>query len=174
MKKAKKKGRSSLIGVAGEHFVLCELLRRGYIAALAPSGVPNIDIVVTNIDGSRLCSIQVKSRSYGVDQGWHMKKKHEEKLGERFFYCFVDFEIDETQSPIVYVVPCDIVAQVLSKSHQQWLATPGHKGQARKDGDMRRLRPDYSTLWKENNPYPSGWLSLYKNAWDILKLDVET
>jgi hypothetical protein len=36
-----------LTGVAGEHYVLFELLRKGYIAALAPTGVPDADIVVT-------------------------------------------------------------------------------------------------------------------------------
>lgn len=38
---------TSLTGVAGEHYVLFELLRKGYIAALAPTGVPDADIVVT-------------------------------------------------------------------------------------------------------------------------------
>jgi hypothetical protein len=40
---------STLLGAAGEHYVLCQLLRRGYIAALAPIGVPNADILVTVI-----------------------------------------------------------------------------------------------------------------------------
>ena len=40
---------------------MSELLRRGYIAALAPEGVPNIDILVTDVKGARLCSIQVKT-----------------------------------------------------------------------------------------------------------------
>ena len=73
--------KTSLTGVGGEHYVLSELLRRGYIAALAPTGVPNADIVVTNMEGSRLCSIQVKSRrGVGADGGWHMSKKHEVRL----------------------------------------------------------------------------------------------
>lgn len=38
---------TSLTGVGGEHYVLFELLRKGYIAALAPTGVPDADIVVT-------------------------------------------------------------------------------------------------------------------------------
>jgi hypothetical protein len=41
---------------------MAELLRRGYIASLAPAGVPNADIVVTDVEGGRLCSIQVKTR----------------------------------------------------------------------------------------------------------------
>jgi hypothetical protein len=67
-----------LLGAAGEYHVIAELLRRGYIAALAPQGVPNADIVVTDIEGSRLCWIQVKTRQdLGSDGGWHMNAKHE-------------------------------------------------------------------------------------------------
>jgi hypothetical protein len=67
---------STLLGAAGEHHVMAELLRRGYIAALAPIGVPNADIIVTDVEGSRLCSIQVKTRrDIGSDGGWHMKAK---------------------------------------------------------------------------------------------------
>jgi hypothetical protein len=62
---------TSLTGVAGEHHVLSELLRRGYIAALAPAGVPIADIVVTNKNATRQCAIQVKTRrGVGADGGW--------------------------------------------------------------------------------------------------------
>lgn len=44
---------STLLGAAGEHHVMTELLRRDFIAALAPHGVPNVDIVVTDIEGTR-------------------------------------------------------------------------------------------------------------------------
>jgi hypothetical protein len=53
---------SSLLGAAGAHHVMAELLRRGYVAALAPEGVPTVDILVTDVEGARLCSIQVKAR----------------------------------------------------------------------------------------------------------------
>jgi hypothetical protein len=54
---------TSLLGASGEHFIMCELLHRGYIAALASQGVPNTDIVVTDLNGHRLCTIQVKSKA---------------------------------------------------------------------------------------------------------------
>ena len=37
-----------IVGSAGEHFVLCQLLRRGWIATKAPEGAPNMDILVTD------------------------------------------------------------------------------------------------------------------------------
>src|SRR5204862_2609545 len=129
---------ASLTGVAGEHYVLFELLRRGYIAALAPVGVPNADLVVTNMEGSRLCSIQVKTRrGVGRDKGWHMHQKHEQALGERHFYCFVDLEVAAGMAPIVYVMPNAKVAKVLAVTHKHWADTPGKKGQVKQQTPMR-------------------------------------
>lgn len=152
---------------------MAELLRRGYIAALAPHGVPNADIVVTDIEGTRLCSIQVKTRrDLGSDGGWHMKAKHENVRGDRLFYCFVDFGKSPESVPVVHVIPSGVVADVLSSSHQKWLAVPGKQGQAHKDGPMRRLLPDYARVYgTENNPYPSGWLAPYRDAWHLLGLE---
>jgi hypothetical protein len=165
---------STLLGAAGEHHIMAELLRRGYIAALAPQGVPNADIVVTDIEGSRLCSIQVKTRrALGSDGGWHMKAKHEGILGERLFYCFVDFGSTTEDRPVVHVLPSGLVAEVLKKSHQVWLATPGKKGQPHKDGPMRRLLPDYARIFGDGeNPYPLGWLDQFRDSWHLLKLEV--
>jgi Holliday junction resolvase-like predicted endonuclease len=53
---------SVILGAAGEYYVMAELLRRGLIAAKAPEGVPNFDVVITDIDGQRLAAIQVKTR----------------------------------------------------------------------------------------------------------------
>ena len=87
-----------ILGAAGEHFVMAELLRRGLVAAKAPEGVPHFDIVTTDINGQRLAAIQVKSRrdfAHG-DKGWHMKAKHEELMSETMFYVFVDLGVSET------------------------------------------------------------------------------
>lgn len=139
---------------------MAELLRRGYIAALAPHGVPNADIVVTDLEGTRLCSIQVKTRrDLGSDGGWHMKAKHEGTRGERLFYCFVDFGKTPEARPTVHVLPSALVGDVLTATHRKWLATPGKKGQPHKDGVMRRLLPDYARVFlASDNPYPMGWL----------------
>lgn len=69
---------STVLGAAGEHYVMSLLLRHGFIAALAPVGVPNTDIVVTDDIGDRLCAIQVKTRvDKDSDGGWHMSEKHD-------------------------------------------------------------------------------------------------
>lgn len=78
---------SSLTGAAGEHLVMSRLLSRGYIAALAPQGVPNFDIVVTSTEGTQLCAFQVKtSWDKGADRGWHMQEKHERITADSIFH----------------------------------------------------------------------------------------
>jgi len=164
---------STLLGAAGEHFVMSELLRRGYIAALAPQGVPNADIIVTDLEGQRLCSIQVKTRSKrGSDGGWHMKPKHEKIYGERLFYCFVDLGENALDTSQIFILPSRIVADVLKETHLFWLRKPGKRGQPHKDSQVRRLLPDYSRLYgSERTPYGLGCLEKYRNAWDLLNLE---
>ncbi|MBI4128321.1 MAG: hypothetical protein HY459_04635 [Parcubacteria group bacterium] len=162
---------STLTGAAGEHFVLCQLLRRGWIAALAPKGVPNADIIVTDIDGNRQCAIQVKTRRSGSDKGWHMSQKHEEIISDHLFYCFVDMEA-ENSLPITFVIPSAVVAAVLKESHKLWLDTPGLKGQAHNDSKIRRLRPDYLRDRELSadvmRRLGAGWMEQYREKWELL------
>jgi len=161
---------STLLGAAGEHYVLCQLLRRGYIAALAPVGVPNADILITDTEGQRLIAIQVKSRrDIGSDHGWHMKAKHERLVSDSLFYSFVDFGGAFDDRTKTYIVPSRVVVAAVRDSHQRWLETPGAKGQARKDSVMRRFRPDYTNIFGEGHPlYGQGWTDKYLEAWGTL------
>lgn len=159
---------STVLGAAGEHYVMCQLLRRGLIAALAPAGVPNADVIVTDEIGDRHCAIQVKARrNIGSDGGWHMKPKHEEISSPRLFYCFVDFGSSLTDQPKCLVIPSAIVAKALHATHRAWLAMPGKKGQAHNDSNVRRLRPEYKNL--ELDAYKSGWIEKYREAWQLLE-----
>lgn len=159
---------TALTGAAGEHFVMSQLLRRGLIAALAPAGVPNCDIVVTDDIGDRLCAVQVKTRNnLGTDGGWHMSKKHERLTSATLFYCFVDFGDDVSAPPATFVVPATVVAKTLADCHKAWLQQPGAKGQQRRDNDMRRFRPGYDNL--DVPEYRTGWIEPYREAWHLLE-----
>ena len=151
--------------------MLCQLLRRGWIAALAPKGVPSSDIIVTDIDGNRQCAIQVKTRSKGSDKGWHMSQKHEELASSHLFYCFVDMEV-ENSLPITYIVPSAVVAAVLKEAHKLWLDTPGLKGKAHNDNKMRRLLPDYlrgrQLEAEAMKRIGAGWMEQYREKWELL------
>jgi hypothetical protein len=62
-----------------------------------------------------------------------MGKKHEALVQPRLFYVFVDLE---PATPASFVVPSDVVADVLSQSHSHWLAAPGKNGRAHEDHDI--------------------------------------
>lgn len=76
----------TLIGAAAEHYVMSQLLMRGCIAALAPTGAPFADIIVSDLDARILCALQVKARTSGSDGGWHMSEKHEEPTESAYLY----------------------------------------------------------------------------------------
>jgi hypothetical protein len=162
---------TALLGAAGEYYVMSELLRRGFVAALAPQGVPELDIVVADAFGESLCGLQVKTRSgKGGDGGWHMRPIHGTIRRDRIFYCFVDFGSSEAERPAAYVVPSSVVADAIENSHVAWLSSPGKGGRQRQDSSVRRFLPDYDYAFRpKENPYPEGWLKPYLNAWDWLR-----
>lgn len=164
---------STLTGAAGQHYVLCQLLRHGWVAALAPEGVPNTDIIVTDVAGYQQFAIQVKTRrDIGSDKGWHMKQKHEDLISPTLFYCFVDMGKKETDPPVTYIIPSAVVAKVLSEAHKLWLRTPGRNGRPHKDNNMRRLLPDYVRGWdlpvKVVQLLGAGWIEQYRENWSNL------
>src|SRR2546430_17342619 len=69
-----KEGSNSLTGTAGEYYVCAELCRLGFLALLTPKNNPLFDVVVTNVNGSKSVSIQVKTRSTTNTQGWKLSK----------------------------------------------------------------------------------------------------
>jgi hypothetical protein len=137
------------------------------LASLAPPGSPDVDILVLSSDQTIVASLQVKTRTYGPDQGWHMSEKHEGIVEDRLFYAFVDLE---AEPPATYIVPSRMVAEVVAKSHQLWLETPGRGGRAHRDSNLRRLRPDYSPL--EVLGYEGTWLEQYREGWNLLSASV--
>lgn len=146
----------TLIGAAGEHYVMAQLLRRGYVAALAPGGMDEYDILIVDPP----VQIQVKSRTRSGDGGWTMTPKHESLTRPDLWYAFVDFE---PTVPETFVVPALTVATVIRRSHEEYLNAPGRDGQPRKDNRMRRLRRTYQVPVSEA---PDGWLEAYRDRWD--------
>ncbi len=158
----------SLVGPAGEHYVLFRLYEQGMLASLAPPGAPTVDILVMAPDETVVATLQVKTRTYGADGGWHMSEKHERFVQPRCFYALVDLE---PSAPVTYLAPSRVVADVLAKSHRKWLSTPGKRGQRRKDTKMRRIRPSYPDPVED---YPTGWLEQYRERWDFLSAAVSS
>lgn len=178
-----KKIPTSIIGAAGEHYVLSQLLRRGWIAALVPAGAPDMDILVTDKDGRKQCAVQVKTRRGKIGFGnWPMRKKHEEPIAN-LFYVFVDFGESPSDAPVCYILRSQVIADVLRLSHSLWLKILGRNDRRRNDSLGRRMCHDYSSLKAKTkqkteketeeekdfvNRHGSGWMKEHRDAWDIL------
>jgi len=154
---------TSIIGAAGEHFVLYKLFRQGLRAGRPPEGTPEVDLLILDEKHDVVISLQVKTRARGSDGGWHMSEKHESLVSNRLLYVFVDLE---EQNPTCYIIPSKVVARYLSLDHSTWLATPGAKGQKHNDTKMRRVRP-FSKF--ASSEFPDGWLNEYQERWDLLR-----
>jgi hypothetical protein len=153
-----------LVGAAGEHLVLSRLLARELLASQAPRGTRKADILVNPLDSGKPRLIQVKTRSaVGKRLGWQMDEKHEKISEPDLFYCFVNLDL---LNPSVWVVPSQLVAKVVTKTHAEWLAKPGKNGQQHNDGKMRRVIDDYGPNFKSVKP---GWMDKYLEAWELLK-----
>ena len=176
----RKKISPAIVGAAGEYHVLSQLLRRGWIAALAPDGAPNMDILVTDENDIKLCAIQVKTRrdiGAGGDKGWYMNSKHETLIADDLLYVFVDVGKRPSDPTLSYVLPSRVVADCIRRCHKVWLETPGRGGRPHKDSNTRRLAPDHSHIRpitekgkKVVDQYRSGWMDPYLEDWSILGL----
>lgn len=156
---------SAITGAAAEHYVMYRLLLNGMIAALAPKGVPEIDILVFDPQGKSLAEIQVKGRQFSKDGGWTMNVKHETLVRDRLFYCFVDLGDTPTDAPDCFVMPSRTVAEVLTLSHQAWLKAPGRGGRQRQDWNMRRITHNCN---HKTYKRADGWLNEYRERWDLI------
>lgn len=103
-----RKGLGTLVGNAGEHFVMAELLRRECVAALAPRNAPAFDILATR--GGRTVRIRVKTRSAAKADKWQWTTKADgtvfRELGQaEDFTVLVTLPEDPRERPAYHVVP---------------------------------------------------------------------
>lgn len=137
------------IGNAGEYFVAGELERRGFTVGVPMSNVKDYDLLCVNKEGKQF-ALQVKTTSCGRNK-WILSKKNEKELMDNVYYVFVN--LNQLDNPSYFIVPCKVVAETITKSHQNWLKTPGKNGKLHKDSDVRNI--------EFNN-------DLYLNKWDFL------
>ncbi len=53
-----------IVGTAGEHYVAFRLAQLGWVVALPRGGSPAVDLLVSNMTGSRTVTIQVKTAEW--------------------------------------------------------------------------------------------------------------
>ena len=162
MEKGKiKSGGGVLIGNAGEHYVMGELLKRGVVAALAPRNTPSFDILAKNKE-NRAISIRVKTKS-GELPIWQYSIK---KDGEIFrnlskegdFTVLVDLG-KSTGEMRFYVLPTHVIDELLRSEFEAWCDTPGKNGHLHSKTMVKRI------LSEKRN---ARALSKHLDAWESL------
>lgn len=92
-------------------------------------------MLIATADASASVGIQVKTNQ-GSRKEWLMDKKAEESAMENLLYVFVNLN-GTTGTPTYHVVPSQVVADYICKSHQEWLTGTPVRGKERKDTSMR-------------------------------------
>jgi len=120
------------IGLAGEFYVLAQLVQRGLVASLTLANTKGVDILVSNARLNQLFKIEVKTTDRGPHSeslfsnepcyGWPMSVKHEHVVGANLFYCFVALRGVE-HLPRFFIVPSGYVATYVREQHAYWLRT---------------------------------------------------
>lgn len=156
-----KAGRGTLVGNAGEYFVVAELLKRGKVAALAPRNTPAFDILAT--DGDRMVRIRVKTKSEEYTDWQWMAKKDGAIFGQLDPGATDDFMVlvNLRRGPVhsdCFVVPTAVINDLLIADYSTWLVTPGHKGRVHNPHRKRHINCDKY----------AGQLGPYQEAWDSL------
>ena len=125
---------SKLTATSGEHYIAYALSTFGYISALVREGSPTVDLLASNLTGSRTIGIQVKTTEYAMrTRGRGKKKKPHElqfPLGHKaienatpsLIFCFVDLRSRDIKTlPDVYLIPAKYLLEVYEDVNiRQW------------------------------------------------------
>ena len=163
---------SAFAGNAGEFFVLAELTRRGWTAALTARNNRAYDILAKR--GNEFAGIRVKTKTstFALFQ-WNAKPTGDiflEMSEHRDFCALVDIPDRADSAPTYYVVPTSVLDKWLREDFDAWVTTPGAKGQERAKDNKRRLFYVDEQVEKLSHGYLRK-LEPYKGAWNLLGTD---
>ena len=155
-----KAGEGTLIGNAGEYYVVAELLKRGVVAALAPRNAPSFDILATRAGKMVRIRVKTKSEAY-TDWQWSIRKDgsiFRDPAPTADFTVMVNLT-EETKNLDFYILPTTILHEWLTNDFTTWVNTPGKHG-----------RPHDPTNKKRHLNFPryADRLKQYRQYWDLL------
>ena len=133
---------NNLVSCCGEYYVCAELCGRGFLALITPKNNPLFDIVVTNQEGTKSVSIQVKTRSVENRQGWKLGKDIESKQNNPdLFVVLVDLKPEGV--PEFYIYEYNNLSERVTELYSEYLSTPKRDGGQRKEVGFRWLDIKY-------------------------------
>jgi hypothetical protein len=160
---------SAFAGNAGEFFVLAELTRRGWTAALTARNNRAYDILAKRADEFAALRVKTKTSAFTLFQ-WNAKPNGEiflEMTKDHDFCALVDIPSDTDEGPTYYIVPTPVIDKWLKDDFTIWATTPGAKGQQRDETNKRRIIYMDSDPGKVSHGYEQK-LAPYIGAWHLL------
>lgn len=151
-------------GNASQFFVAGELCRRGYAAVVTLGNTPNTDILCSNIEGTKFVHIQVKTYKPG-NSNCSVGIKAERYYGENFIWVLGGIPEPDSEAEFeYYIIPSREMSNNIRRIHQEWLYTPGVKGQKHNDNNVR------SVPIPRGNKVSVGWdIGEYRNRWNLIE-----
>lgn len=159
MKGRVKAGEGTLVGNAGEFYVVAELLKRGVIAALAPRNSPSFDILATK--GDKTVRIRVKTKSEQYDDWQWMAKKDGSlfrSLSDQADFTVLVNLTRETKDLQFFIVSTTTLNTWLTDDFKKWVETPGKNNRPHDPTNKKRcmgysknkdkLSSDWDVIWK--------------------------
>ena len=161
MKGRIKAGEGTLIGNAGESYVLGELLKRGIVAGLTPRNTRAFDILAKK--NNKFVGIRVKTKSHEYREWQYSFKKdrsiHLElsKNGDFTILVTLSMQIKDMK---FFIVPTIQIDKWLREGFKKWVETPGKNN--------RPHNPENKKVHLLEDKHATELEKKYLNAWDTL------
>ena len=156
-----KEGLGTLIGNAGEYYVMAELLKRGIIAALAPRNAPGFDILATNPEKTVRIRVKTKSEEYDA---WQWVSKKDGSIF-RFMQDDEDFTVlvdlaEDVKNVRYFIIPTKVLNNWLFRDFNEWLSAPGMGGR-KHSTDNTKKNLSYKKNIEGLKDYENNWGGLW-------------
>lgn len=150
------------LGNASQFFVAGELCRRGHSAVVTLGNTPNVDILCSNLKGTKFVHIQVKTFRQGAPTCM-VGQKAEQDFGSSFFWIITGLApVGSDKKSEFFIIPSPIMARNIKRHVKYYRAQPRADGQKRKETSIRivAIPPRKNKL---------GWsLERFRNNWRLI------
>ena len=157
-----KTGQGTLIGNAGEYYVVAELLKRGIVAALAPRNTPAFDILATKDGKTVRIRVKTKSEEYDIWQ-WNVGQSGQifRDLSDKDDYTVLVNLAQDDKDLAFHVIPTSALNAWLISDFDLWLRTPGKDGRPH-SADNRKRHLEYKKYETRLAPFLGNWGILWE------------
>ncbi len=145
---SKKEISSNNIGISGEFYIAHILAKNNFKVNVSLGRTEGFDLFVQNPNGTNI-TISVKTTRLKTSKSFVMGKKADTLMDEHLFYAFVRLNLPDG-IPDFWIVPSKVVAPIIKRGHEIWLATPAKSGAAHKETSMRIFHLEEHPLFPKN------------------------